>query len=208
MTRIRSERESYRRNLITRLHLNMIQKMRRRDFLPLIGCAPLYSQSNQRPQAKWGAQIGDVAPGRAMIWSRSDRPARMIVEWATTESFRDPKRVLGSHAIEATDFTARIDLRDLPPSQHIFYRVYFESLGGRKNSERTRGQPFPHRSGTSVATFDSSGPAIPPARDMGSIRNGEACGPMKRCAPSSRLLPSLGRHNLCRSAHPGPVDGG
>ena len=49
-----------------------------------------------------------------MIWSRSDRSARMIVEWSTTEAFRDPRRVLGSHAIDATDFTACIDLRDLP----------------------------------------------------------------------------------------------
>src|SRR6478609_2272702 len=114
--------------------------MRRRDFLPLIGCAPLYSQSNQRPLAKWGAQIGDVAPGRALIWSRSDRPARMIVEWATTESFRDPKRLPGSHAIEATDLTARIDLRDLPSSQHIFYRAQFESLtDGKTLSEPITG---------------------------------------------------------------------
>src|SRR5215213_7484167 len=114
--------------------------MRRRDFLPLIGCAPLYSQSNQRPVAKWGTQVGDVAPGRAIIWSRSDRPARMIVEWSTTEAFRDPKRVLGSHAIEVTDLTARIDLRDLPAGQDVFYRVFFQSLSdGRTLSEPASG---------------------------------------------------------------------
>lgn len=116
--------------------------MRRRDFLPLLGCAPLYSQSNQRPQAKWGAQIGDVAPGRALIWSRSDRPARMIVEWSTTEAFRDAKRVLGSHAIDATDFTARIDLRDLPADQHVFYRVYFQSLADGKTLSEPVGSRF------------------------------------------------------------------
>jgi alkaline phosphatase D len=115
--------------------------MRRRDFLPILGCAPLYSQSNQRPQAKWGTQIGDVSPGRALIWSRSDRPARMIVEWSTTESFRDPRRVLGSHAIEATGLTARIDLRDLPANQQIFYRVLFQSLAdGKTVSEPATGR--------------------------------------------------------------------
>lgn len=115
--------------------------MRRREFLPLIGCSPLYSQSNQRPQATWGSQIGDVVPGRALVWSRADRPARMIVEWSTTESFRDPKRVLGSHAIDATDFTARIDLRGLPAGQQIFYRVYFQSLAdGKTLSEPVNGR--------------------------------------------------------------------
>ncbi|HYI97010.1 MAG TPA: alkaline phosphatase D family protein [Bryobacteraceae bacterium] len=111
--------------------------MRRRDLLSLLTAAPLYSQSNQRPQANWGTQIGDVAPGRALIWSRSDRPARMIVEWSTTESFRDPKRILGSHAIEATDLTARVDLRELPADQRIFYRVLFQSLADGK----TLGEP-------------------------------------------------------------------
>lgn len=115
--------------------------MRRREFLPLLGYAPLYSQSNQRPQAKWGAQIGDVAPGRALIWSRSDRPARMIVDWSTTEAFGDPKRVLGSHAIDASDFTARIDLRDLPGGQQVFYRVFFQSLtDGKTLSEPVAGR--------------------------------------------------------------------
>ena len=163
----------------------MIQKMRRRDFLPLIGCAPLYSQSNQRPQAKWGAQIGDVAPGRALIWSRSDRPARMIVEWATTESFRDPKRVLGSHAIEATDFTARIDLRDLPPSQHIFYRVHFESLqDGKTLSEpvgsRFRTAPAQARDIRFVWSGDTAGQGYGINPDWGGMRTYET---MRRREP-------------------------
>src|SRR3712207_2096391 len=98
--------------------------MRRRDLFPLLGCAaaPSFSQANQRPRAEWGVQAGDVAAGRALIWSRSDRPARMIVEWSTTEAFRDPRKVLGSYAIDATDFTSRIDLRELPPGQQIFFR--------------------------------------------------------------------------------------
>lgn len=116
--------------------------MRRRDFISVAGCAPLYSQANQRPNPAWGAQIGDVAPGRAVIWSRSDRPARLIVEWATTESFRDPNRVLGSHALEATDFTARIDLRDLPAGQHVFYRVLFQSLADGKTLSKPIGGRF------------------------------------------------------------------
>ena len=64
----------------------------------------------------------------------------MIVEWSTTEAFRDPKRVLGSHAIEVTDLTARIDLRDLPAGQDVFYRVFFQNLSdGRTLSEPAGG---------------------------------------------------------------------
>jgi alkaline phosphatase D len=85
-------------------------------------------------------QIGDVAPGRALLWTRSDRPARMIVDWSTTQAFRDPKRVLGSHAIDATDYTARIDVRELPAGQEIFYRVYLQSLAdGKTLSEPVEG---------------------------------------------------------------------
>src|SRR5687767_12838410 len=76
-----------------------------------------------RPALAQGLASGDVGHDRAMIWSRCDRPAQMLVEWATTESFREPHRVLGPAAIEATDFTAKIDLRGLPPGQRIFYRV-------------------------------------------------------------------------------------
>ena len=66
----------------------------------------------------------------------------MIVEWSTTEAFRDPRRVLGSHAIDATDFTARLDLRDLPPDQQVFYRVSFQSLADGKTLSETVGSRF------------------------------------------------------------------
>jgi alkaline phosphatase D len=100
--------------------------MRRRDFVALFA-APALAQSG-RPQTAQGVQIGDVTAGRAILWSRSDRPARMIVEYSTTESFRDLRTITGPHAIEATDFTARVDLTGLPPDQQIFYRVLFRSL--------------------------------------------------------------------------------
>src|SRR5438094_266772 len=76
-----------------------------------------------RPAVEQGAASGDVGHDRAIIWSRCDRPAQMIVEWATTETFREPRRVMGPAAIEATDFTAKVDLRSLPAAERIFYRV-------------------------------------------------------------------------------------
>jgi alkaline phosphatase D len=81
-----------------------------------------------RPSMPHGVGAGDVSAGRATIWSRSDRPARMIVEYSTTESFRDVRRVPGPAALEGTDFTARLTLSDLPAGQRIFYRVVFQDL--------------------------------------------------------------------------------
>ena len=81
-----------------------------------------------RPQLPCGIASGDVTASSAILWSRCDRPARMAVEWSTTESFKDPTRVLGPDALPASDFTARLDLSDLPPNQRIFYRVQFLDL--------------------------------------------------------------------------------
>lgn len=80
------------------------------------------------PQVTHGVASGDVHDGRAVIWSRTDRPSRLVVEYATSDSFRDSRRVVGPHALEAADFTARAVLTDLPPGQRIFYRVTFQSL--------------------------------------------------------------------------------
>lgn len=80
------------------------------------------------PQITHGIAAGDVWGGRAVIWSRADRASRPIVEYATTESFRDLRRVQGPAALDTSDFTSHIVLRDLPPGQRIFYRVTFQSL--------------------------------------------------------------------------------
>ena len=65
---------------------------------------------------------------RAMIWSRTDRPSRMWVDWSLEESFARRVRVPGPNALADTDFTARLDLSDLPPGEQVFYRVTFEDL--------------------------------------------------------------------------------
>jgi alkaline phosphatase D len=71
---------------------------------------------------------GDITSGRVIVWSKVDRPARMLVEYATTETFRDVQRMIGPAALEDSDFTARLELRNLPPDQRIFYQVLFQDL--------------------------------------------------------------------------------
>jgi phosphodiesterase/alkaline phosphatase D-like protein len=64
----------------------------------------------KRPAIPYGIASGDVTSDAAIIWSRTDRPSRMIVEYATTDSFKNSKRVVGPAALAASDFTARVDV--------------------------------------------------------------------------------------------------
>jgi alkaline phosphatase D len=111
----------------------------RRDFLRAASCSAaglwlprrvpaLVTLDEARPAVAQGAAVGDVRGDRAIVWSRTDRPARMIVEWSTTESFTDARRVVGPAALEDTGFTARLDLTGLPTGQRISYRVVFQDL--------------------------------------------------------------------------------
>ena len=63
-----------------------------------------------------------------MVWAHVDRPSRITVEYATTESFANARRVTGSIATPETGLTARAALGDLPAGQDIFYRVRFEDV--------------------------------------------------------------------------------
>lgn len=81
-----------------------------------------------RPIITHGVQCGDVTADRAILWSRADRPARMIVEYSTRESFAGSRVLTGPAAIESSDFTARVDCGSLPRGQRIFYRVSFQDL--------------------------------------------------------------------------------
>lgn len=80
------------------------------------------------PLMEQGIQIGDLAPGRAVIWSRADRESRMYVEYAFNEQFTDAVTVRGPYALEGSDFTARQDLTGLPGGKDVFVKVWFEDL--------------------------------------------------------------------------------
>jgi alkaline phosphatase D len=121
--------------------------MDRRTFLRLAGAAATFpnqwlppvggglaqspaiiTSPGTRPTLPSGVAAGDVGGGRAVIWSRTDRSARMLVEFATTERFADARRVRGPAALETSDFTSRLVLTDLPAGQRIFYRVLYQDL--------------------------------------------------------------------------------
>jgi len=104
--------------------------------LLLPGVAPaVIAGAKQRPLMLEGVQSGDVQGNRAIVWSRCDRPARMVVEWDTKESFRHLRRMVSPVVTADTDYTARMDLRGLPADQSIFYRVRFEDVYSGAQSE-------------------------------------------------------------------------
>jgi alkaline phosphatase D len=90
-----------------------------------------------RPVVTHGVASGDVSLDSAIVWSRCDRPARMVVEWSTSDSFRDVRRVVGRVAESSTDFTGKVELRRLPPGERIFYRVQFEDRAGQRTASET-----------------------------------------------------------------------
>jgi alkaline phosphatase D len=98
----------------------------------LVAAAPLapafIRTAQQRPAIPSGVMSGDVIGSSAVIWSRSDRPATMHVEYSTTSAFANARRLVGPTALEDTDFAVKTVLTDLPAGEEIFYRVQFADL--------------------------------------------------------------------------------
>jgi alkaline phosphatase D len=106
-----------------------------------LGAPAVMAADATRPNIVGGTMTGDVLADRAVIWARADRPSRMLIEWSLHADFRDAQRVRGPHALEVSDFTARVDLGGLPPNRELFYRVVFEDLlSGRAKSEPVAGR--------------------------------------------------------------------
>lgn len=133
--------------------------MRRREFLcSLAGAPAVIRAGSSRPAIGQGIQIGDVTQGSALIWSRTDQPARLMVEWATNEGFRQARRLSGPLAAPGNDFTARAILKGLPAGAEVFVRVYFEadrSKGAR--SEAVTGRLMTPPAGPAPVRFLWSG---------------------------------------------------
>jgi alkaline phosphatase D len=152
-----------------------------------LGFPAIIQTDSNRPAMAQGVSSGDVTNGRAVVWSRTDRPARMVVEYSTTEAFKDVRRQLGPAALESSDFTARIVLTDLPPGQRIFYRVHFQDLSDLRTlsvpqigSFRTPSVAAPERDVTLAWSADTVGQGWGINPDWGGLRLYEA---MRRAEP-------------------------
>jgi alkaline phosphatase D len=89
---------------------------------------PYLSRAADRPAVSHGVQSGDVDTHGGVVWARADRPAQMLVDVSTTESFKDARALPPIAALPESDFTAKMLLENLPAGQDIFYRVKFRDL--------------------------------------------------------------------------------
>src|ERR1700681_3524703 len=115
-----------------------LRGLSRRRFLSTAGATgagalgaiamPYLSRAPDRPQITHGVQSGDVGADGGVVWARADRPAQMMVEVATTESFGNARLLPPIAALPESDFTAKMLLENLPSGQDIFYRVRFRDL--------------------------------------------------------------------------------
>src|SRR5262245_57576018 len=87
---------------------------------------PAFSRAAERPIITHGIQSGDVSIDSGVVWARSDRPSRMLVEVATTDSFRNLHSAVFVDALPETDLTAKAVIEGLPAGQEIFYRIRFQ----------------------------------------------------------------------------------
>jgi alkaline phosphatase D len=110
----------------------------RRAFMASAGAAglvagsglavPFYSRAGQRPVFTHGVQSGDVDAMSGMVWTRTDRPSRVMFEVATSESFKDARKLASLNALPETDFAVKRLIENLPADQDIFYRMTAQDL--------------------------------------------------------------------------------
>ena len=114
--------------------------------LAALGIArPAVSRAADRPLITHGMQSGDVAADSGVVWARTDRPARMLVEIATTDSF---KTIIGACRVDAlpeSDFTAKALLEDLPPARTSSTASRSQDLAVADHRRRADGRALPHR---------------------------------------------------------------
>lgn len=87
-----------------------------------------------RPQLTHGVMSGDVSTNSAVVWARSDVPARLI---ATVRNGKHSRRVVGGIATPTTDHTAKILLKGLRPGTEHDVELTFESLDGHAGESGT-----------------------------------------------------------------------
>jgi alkaline phosphatase D len=123
---------------------------------------PYLSRAADRPLITHGLQSGDMGVDSGMVWARTDRPARMQIEIATTDNFKDVRDGAFVDALPDSDFTAKLLLKELPAGQDIFYRIRFRDLAtptivGEPMVGRFRTAPSDRRSISFTWSGDQSG---------------------------------------------------
>src|SRR5262245_4938478 len=114
-----------RRDLLAALGATLATGCRSRPFGTDKSSEPRIASlaAGRSPELRWGVQSGDVTSTSGVVWSRADRPSRLVVEWSPHPRMFGAQRILGPVATEATDLTARLAITRLPPGTRIHYRA-------------------------------------------------------------------------------------
>jgi alkaline phosphatase D len=107
-----------------------------------------------RPSLTHGVQSGDVSVDGGVLWTRADRPSRMVVELSRDPQFRHGvRRLRGPVLTPRTDLTGRLRLHDLPRGTDLHYRIRAVDLDDpRRSSEPLTGRlRTPGRRGRDVS---------------------------------------------------------
>lgn len=89
---------------------------------------PSLSRAASRPVFTHGVQSGDIDTTSGMIWTRTDRPARVSMEIATTESFADARRLAPMFSTPTSDLAVKRLVEGLPSDQDVFFRFVAADL--------------------------------------------------------------------------------
>ena len=106
------------------------------------GAASAATAIGGKPQLAQGIQIGDVLGDRAVIWSRADRPARLVVDYDVSSRFDDAVRgpvCPGKHRLHGARRLDRFAGR-----QRNLRAGHVSGSVQRSRAERRRSRSFPH----------------------------------------------------------------
>jgi alkaline phosphatase D len=103
-----------------------------------------------RPLLTHGVQAGDVREGGAVLWSRADRPSRLVAEISRDPDFRRAVTVRGPVVTPETDLTGEIGLSGLQGGTDLHYRIRAVDL----DDHRLTSAPVPGRLRTAPGRGD------------------------------------------------------
>jgi alkaline phosphatase D len=127
--------------------------------LPLSAAAAPSVVRRGRPELPSGLASGDVTAQSAVLWSRTDRRARMVVDLTSQGRFDRAVRLRGPITGPDGDFTAQLPLRGLRPGQRYDYRIGFEDSSGLmgETAQGSFSTPGRNRPVSFVWTGDTAG---------------------------------------------------
>ncbi len=97
------------------------------------GQAPsLVTADQSRPAIDAGVAAGLSGRDRAIVWVHADRPSRLVVEYSTSSSFANARRVRGTTAQPDNGLTARAEIGGFAAGQEVFYRAHLEDLSNAR----------------------------------------------------------------------------